>query len=149
MKKKITWVVVADHQRARVLYNDGPGHGLKPVDGLHFETHLSTDHELVTDRLPRTIGSQGGARHGIEPRVDPHRQEAERFVATVADAISAAAGRNEFERLVLIAPPRALGELRKMLPHRVRDKVVGEIDQDLTRATNENLLSHVGNFLAI
>jgi len=150
MKKKITWVVVADHQRGRILANDGPGRGLQPVEGMSFETHLHTDHELVTDRLPRTSESQGsGSHHAIEPRVNPHRQEAERFVAMMAERIAAAAERREFDQLVLIAPARALGELRKHLPHRVRETVIRELDQDLTKNSTESLHEHVASFLAL
>jgi protein required for attachment to host cells len=149
VKKNVTWVVVADHQRGHVFANEGPGRGLQPVEGMSFETHLATDHELVSDRLPRSINSQGGARHGIEPRVDPHRQEALRFISQIVEAIVGAAERQEFDRLLLIAPPRALGEIRKLLPHRVRDRVIGELDQDLTRASTESLREHVAPFLAV
>jgi protein required for attachment to host cells len=37
------------------------------------------------------------------------------------------------KEIILIAPPRVLGELRKQLSAKARTKVKGEIDKDLTR----------------
>jgi protein required for attachment to host cells len=149
MEKTVTWVVIADHQHGRVLANDGPGRGLRRVERLSFETKLATNHQLVTDRLPRSINSQGGARHSIEPRVDPHRQEAMRFVAQISAAVAAAAVRGEFDRLVIVAPPRALGELRKALPEQVREMVIGELDLDLTKASMKSIRDHVAQFMPL
>jgi protein required for attachment to host cells len=149
MKKHVTWVLVADHQHGRVLSNEGPDRGLRPVNGMSFRTRLPTDRELVTDRLPRSMDGHGGGRHAMEPRVDPHRQEAERFVARVSRAISAAAQRGQFDRLVLVAPPRALGELRRLLPERVLAMVIGESDRDLTKASVDSIRAHVAQFMAV
>lgn len=149
MKKTTTWILLADHQRAHVLSNDGPDRGLQPVTGMEFSAELHRAHDLMTDRLPRSINSQTGIRHAIEPRVDPHRQEAEKFVAQVAHAISSAAARNEFDRLILVAPPRALGELRAMLSPQVHKRIHGELDRDLTRASMADLESHLASYLAV
>jgi protein required for attachment to host cells len=147
MKKNVTWIVLADHQHGRVLSNEGPGHALQPVADMSFVTKLHTDQELVADRLPRSINSSGAARHGIEPRIDPHRQEAERFVAKISSAVATAATESRFDQLVLIAPPRALGELRKFLPSKVREMVVGEIDSDLLHASIDTIREKVAEFI--
>lgn len=149
MKKITTWIVVADHQHARVLANSGPGSGLKPVIGMGFETHLKAGRDINADRPGRNVGSRGGPRHGVGPRADPHRLEAERFVGRVAKALSAASEKKAYDKLVLIAPPRALGEFRKLLPAAVRGKLIGEIDEDLTKATTKALDRYVGDFLRL
>jgi protein required for attachment to host cells len=43
--------------------------------------------------------------------------------------------RNEFESLIIIAPPRTLGELRKHYHKEVSARLAGEIDKDLTGHT--------------
>jgi protein required for attachment to host cells len=149
MKKTTTWVLLADHERAHVLANDGPGRGLQPVDGMEFSTELHRAGELMTDRLPRSVNSQTGMRHGIEPRIDPHRQEAAKFVAQVAQAVSSAAARHQFDRLILVAPPRALGELRDALPQQVRARIHAELDLDLTRASMTDVEAHLASSLAV
>ena len=40
--------------------------------------------------------------------------------------------RNEFENLIIVAPPRTLGELRKHYHKEVEKRLAGEIAKDLT-----------------
>ena len=40
--------------------------------------------------------------------------------------------RNEFESLVIVAPPRTLGELRKHYHKEVQKRLAGEVAKDLT-----------------
>jgi protein required for attachment to host cells len=149
MEKIVTWVVVADHQHGHAFENDGPSRGLNPVEGFSFDTRLHAGRDLVTERPPRGFSPAAGTPHAIEPKVDPHREEGERFVSDVAAALTKASDAGQFHRLLLIAPPRALGEFRKHLPHRVRDKLLAEIDEDLTRAARAQIEAHVAPFLAV
>lgn len=149
MKKVVTWVVVADHQHGHAFQNDGPGRGLQPVDAFSFDTHLHPGRDLVSDRPTRGFSGAGGTPHAIEPKTDPHRQEGERFVTEMSAALAVASERGDFHRLLLIAPPRALGEFRKHLPQRVRDKIVAEIAQDLTQVPVDRIVSHVEPHLAV
>lgn len=149
MKKVVTWIVVADHQRARVLANGGPGRGLTPVAGMDFETHLKASRDIFADRPGRNVGGRGTARHGVPPRTDAHRLAAEQFVDRVAKALAAASKKGAYDQLVLIAPPRALGEFRKRLPAGVKGKVIGEVDEALTKAPTKALEGYVGEFLRL
>ncbi len=45
--------------------------------------------------------------------VDFHQQEEDRFAVDAADLLKRRALANEFESLIIVAPPRTLGELRK------------------------------------
>jgi protein required for attachment to host cells len=134
-KTKTTWVVVADHRQARVLSNEGPGLGLYPVEGLTFSAHVPRNHRLVTARLPPTKDGTGPVR------------EAGRFMERISAAIADAAGQRRYDRLVLIAPPHALGELRRALPERVQRLIVGELDSDLTRAPAEAIRERLDPFM--
>ncbi len=149
MKKTVTWIVVADHQRARVYENDGPGKGMAEVPGLAFETHLRPDREIMADKPGRSHESATTGRHAIEPRTDAHRLEGKRFVEGVVEALDQAAKRDAYQRLIVVAPPRALGEFRDALPARVRDKVTGELAEDLTKAPAEDLAGHLDRYLTL
>jgi protein required for attachment to host cells len=149
VKKTITWVVVADHQHGHAYQNDGPNRGLQPVDGFSFDTHLHPDREIVSDRPARVFSGAGGTPHAVEPKTDPHREEGERFVARMSAALASAYDRGAFQRLLLIAPPRALGEFRTHLAGKVREKIVAEIDRDLTRAPLDQIVTYVAPHLAV
>ncbi|PIW27525.1 MAG: hypothetical protein COW30_10185 [Rhodospirillales bacterium CG15_BIG_FIL_POST_REV_8_21_14_020_66_15] len=148
MKKTVTWIVVADHQHARVYAHEGPGRGLQAIDGMTFDTLLEPSRDMKTDRPGRKPAS-GGAIRSMTPAIDPHREAGEKFIGGVAKAVSGAAGRKAFERLVLIAPPRALGEFRKALPDKVRKMVTAELNEDQTKTTDKDLADRLGAVLAI
>jgi protein required for attachment to host cells len=149
VRKTVTWIVVADHQRARVLMNGGPGRGLQPVAGMHLQSRLKAGRDIVADRPGRSFESRGRMRHAVEPRIDPHRQAAERFVVKVVESLAAASRKGHYDRLVLVAPPRALGEFRKHMPASVKKKLIGEVGEDLTKAPTAALSRHVRDFLAV
>ncbi|MDP3067344.1 MAG: host attachment protein, partial [Methylocystis sp.] len=64
---------------------------------------------------------------------DWHELEEERFARAMADRINQAAESGELNAIAIIAPPKALGEIRKELSVKAQSKVVGELAKDLTR----------------
>jgi protein required for attachment to host cells len=48
-----------------------------------------------------------------------------------------------YENLILIAPPRFLGMLRKELPSPLDQLVTSTIDKDLTTASVEDIIDHI------
>lgn len=149
MQKKVTWILVADGARARVLMNDGIGKGLQPAVDGEIVHALPPTRELGTDRPGR--GQQRGVsgRHALEPHVDWHRFEKEKFSKEMAALLDAAAERGAFHRLVLIAPPRTLGDLRTALGAKARALVHAEIDKDLTHVTVRELPDHLTRVVAL
>lgn len=143
MKHKRTWVLIADAGHARILESDGPGQGLKQVEGLHFETELPRTHELVNDRQPRSVESVGSARHAISSGVDPHRKEKRRFVESIAHVLEDQLQCKAYDRLVIVAPPQALGDFRDTLSESVRTRIVNEIAKDLTKTPNQDIAGHL------
>jgi len=143
MKQKTIWVVIADHQNVRVLLYDVPARRLDPVEGWARAEHLKAGHDILADRPGRSFESVGTARSAVEPKSDPRRQEAIRFLADLANRLGKAASAKAFDRMVLIAPPRALGELRDLLPEHVREKIVDELNENLVKHPVESLLTHL------
>lgn len=66
---------------------------------------------------------------------DFHQLEEDRFAAETAALLKDRALRNEFETLIIVAPPRTLGELRKHYHKEVSERLTGEIAKDLTDHT--------------
>jgi len=148
MKKVKTWVVVADGTHARVFLSEGRGSGLKPVEGERFEIHVPPTRELGTDRPGRSFSAAHGKPHALGPKADLHRLEKQNFVRSVARIIDDAARTNAFDRLVLVLPPQALGDLRATLGPQARERVVAEIAKDLTHVPVHELASHLEGHLA-
>jgi len=147
MKPVRTWVLIADGGHARVLEIDADRRGLEAQADMDMSIDLPPSHELVSDRLARTYESKGHARHAKGARVDPHRELKRAFAKSVGKALEARLGEGRFERLVVVAPPPALGDLRQALPKMVRAKVVGEVAQDLVKTPKARLWPHLEKVL--
>lgn len=149
MQKKRTWILVADGARARVLVNDGIGKGLHSAIDGEMAHALPPTRELGSDRPGRGQQCGTGGRHAIQPHVDWHRFEKEKFSKEMATLLDAAAEHGAFHRLVLIAPPRTLGDLRGALGAKARSLIHAEIDKDLTHVAIRELPNHLTNVVAL
>lgn len=148
MKPTTTWILIADGAHGRLFANRGPGKGLEPVDEALNADHRST-HELVRDGLGRTYESAGEARHAITPRHDPHRELKRDFAAKLAKMLDQRRAEKAYDRLILVAPPTALGDLRDALSDPVRSLVRAELHKDLTKTPVAELPEHLAAVLAV
>lgn len=149
MKATKTWIVIADGARARIVINDGPGHGLHEVEGMEFSADHSATHDIVSDSQGRSFSSHGHGRSAIESRSDPHRQLKDKFAHRLAAVLAAKLSDKAYDRLVIVATPVTLGDLRAALPDHVRAVVIGEVAQDLTKLPNSKVAEHLKDVLAI
>lgn len=124
-------VLIGDGQKALFLRNKGTAHQVK----LEVEQILQQDNpatrEQGTDRPGRSLSSVGTARSAVE-EVDWHHIAKERFAGEIAEALYRHAHDNRFDKLVVVAPAKILGNLRKAFHAEVADRVVGEISKELT-----------------
>jgi protein required for attachment to host cells len=125
-----TWIIAADGARALLLRNDGAGRKPKFTLLRRYEQDNPATRDQGTDRPGRTNDST--THKSAMEETDWHQMAEDRFVHGMADLLLSAYNRHEFESLIIVAPPNALGEMRKALPDRIRDLVVTEINKDLT-----------------
>lgn len=150
MKPVHTWILIADAGRARVLASLGPGKGTTPVDGMASEASLpSTTHEIVADRQGRSFESADASRHPLTPPTDPRKQIKREYLELLADQIDEKLQSGAFDRLVVVAPPQALGMLRAAFSDRVKGVVSGELAKDLTKVPDHDLGPHLEDVLRI
>jgi protein required for attachment to host cells len=142
-KQPRTWILVADSARARAVAWTGRNAPLEAIEGidLHYRHQLSRD--MMSERPGRVHESSGTTRHAIEPRTDPSRQAERNFALSVAQALEDGFGKSEFDRLVLVAGPTMLGDLRAALSPKVQAAIQGELIKDLTHLTNTELKQHL------
>jgi protein required for attachment to host cells len=148
MKPTRTWVVVADGARARLFAHIGAGTGLEPVADGVMEGSRAPERELGTDAPGRAFDSIGGQRHAVEPRVSLHDAAETAFLKRVVQRLAASHEDGAFDRLVVIAAPRALGELRRLLPASVAETLDESIAKDLTRAPLDQIEREAGFMVA-
>lgn len=149
MKKVISWVVLADGARARVLRNDGPGTGLTIIGAHESTAARKPTRDIGADRPGRGQESANTARHALAPRVDWHEFEKTAFAKGLADYLNEAAGKKEFDALILAAPPKTLGEMRKALGAPVHAALTCEIGKDLTNIPLADLPDHLADHIRL
>ena len=86
---------------------------------------------MKSDAPGRAFSSVGNARSSYQ-ETDFHQLEEERFAAETAEFLKKGALGNDYESLIIVAPPRTLGALRKHYHKEVEKRIAGEIAKDLT-----------------
>jgi protein required for attachment to host cells len=149
MKPVRTWILVADGAKARIFLNTGPGKGMEELAGDEFSNALPPSRDIGSDKPGRSFNSTGAVRHAIEPATDLHRDRKRAFLGHVARYLDKAHRRGEFDRLVIVAPPPALGDLRSEMDQKLREVVSGEVAHDLVDHPVASVAKHVEKVLAI
>ena len=149
MKPTKTWILIADGARARMLGHDGPGHGLYEIEGMEFNGDHSATHDIVTDRQGRSFSCHGHGRSAYDSHSDPHRELKVAFAHELADVLATTLANKSYERLIIVASPVTLGDLRAALSDHVRSVVTGEIAQDLTKLPNDKIADHLKDVLVV
>jgi len=143
VKTPVTWYVIADGQRAHIVTRRAERPGYDLVLALDSADAHRKSSELGTAAPGHVQESVGGARHGIEPKVDLHRKAKVEFAETVAGCLNEAAARQEFDRLVLVALAPTASALRKALASEAEAKIAGELHKDLTKVPDAELAHHL------
>lgn len=135
-----TWILLASGKGARILVNDGIGHGLKPADSAAFTREPKRDRDIYSDRPGRVHDRIGPARHAAERPTSGGEQDRRKFVDKIVGHLHKSCLAGKFDRLILVAEPSLLGLLRPALSPAVAGLVVGEIPKDLSRVETSALL---------
>lgn len=149
MKPIRTWILVADGSRARILCSEGPGRGVKPMPEHVFEVSREPDREIDADRPGRTFDSVGGGRHAKEPRTSPQRHRKAAFARELAGHLAQQRAGGAFDRLLVVAPPAMLGDLRPHFTKEIERCLVAEVRKDLTGIPDHEIGKHLGDVLAV
>ena len=124
-------VLVVDGRKMLFFRNQGDDAHPNLVVETAEERVNPADRDQKTD-APGRASSPQGAAYGSMEETDYHQQEEDRFAAETAELLKQRALTNDFEALVVVAPPKTLGELRKHYHKAVSQRLIGELAKDLT-----------------
>ncbi len=114
-----TLVAVADGAKLELFRNEGD------------ETHLKLS-PLPTPDLSAHGVDSGGRHHSSSADHQAHLQHEDSFAASVVAWLNHQTIGNKIEHLIVIAPPRALGEMRKHYHVTLKNRLIGELHKELT-----------------
>ena len=124
-------VLVSDGRRARFLRNKGTPKEPQLIVEQVLEQENPATRDQGTDKPGRVMASIGDSRSAYE-QTDWHQQQEERFAAEIADELYRMEHAHKFRELVVVAPPKMLGDLRAKLHPEVANCVIAEVPKDLT-----------------
>ena len=127
-----TLVLVADGKKMLFLRNHGDQNQIDLRTEAHDEREDRKDSDIKTD-APGAIGQSAGySGRVVYEETDFHQQEEDLWVKDAAEQLKKRALRNDFADLVLVAPPKALGVLRKELHKEVEKRILFTCNKEMT-----------------
>lgn len=143
----LTRIVVADQAEVRFFDALGFARPLKFAGALTNAAAHLREQDLSADRPGRVFTSAAGrgrrrgatTHHSAGGENTPRRHATLLFARRVAEDLDRARRAGRFTRLVLIAAPAFLGELRRALPAAVRNCVVATVAKDVVHHSGDEL----------
>lgn len=137
-----SWVVVCDRAKALVLQNAGDAEILNLQVRQAFEQRDEPDRELGADKPGRSHQPDGVGGSAVE-ETSWHEQAEEDFLKQVAAKIDGLVHDDGARRVVLVAPPKALGVLRRSLSADAQAVITAEVAKDLTNIPIDQIEHHL------
>jgi len=126
------WVLICDSRVALFAVNEGDQEAPNLQVRQKMEHPDLPSHEQGTDKPGRAFSGADSQRSAMET-TDFHALEEEKFLKRVASAAEARVAGHEIKHLIVVAPPRVTGILRKVLSPSVRKLVRHEVEKDYVR----------------
>lgn len=128
-------VLVADGRKMLFFRNEGDATYPNLKVEVAQEHPDAKDGDQKSDSAGRASSTGAGSRAAAGSTMgetDFHQQAEDSFAAETAAMLKRRALAHEFESLVIVAPPKTLGELRKHYHKEVSARLKGELAKDLT-----------------
>lgn len=131
MTRKETWGLAIDGARARIVRDlEQALHGAPIPEEVGLEVRAKALGEIMSDRPGRGHASVGSARSAMEYASDPVREAERAFCEEVLWLLGSHHRRGDFDRLVVAAEPRMLGQLRDVRSRGIEAATVAEVAKD-------------------
>jgi len=124
-------VLVADGRKMLFFRNHGDENQIDLRTEEHAARKDRKDREIKTD-APGTNKQSFGFGRSTYEEPDFQQQEEDRWIIDAADELKARVLRNDFEALAIVAPPKALGVLRKQLHKEVERRIVCTVNKEMS-----------------
>lgn len=155
---QITWIAAFDGGKAVVFKNAGFDDAVDLQLVERFDNDNPPDRDQTADRPGRHQDAGSGAkganapqglahgRSGVE-QTDRHALEKVRFIDRLVARLAADAEQQAFDRLVLLADQRSLGEAREQLTDRLERRIIAEEAKDVVNEPADKLEARVQTLL--
>lgn len=161
-KNSLTWVLVADGQQARFYgyhqtiqrvsltganphhyFDEKSGFELVPIaDGILNADPLA-GYQIGHERRGTSSSSTGAEHNTFEPHGDTEAELKRRYSKLIVEKLTTACQAKLFDRLILAAPAKLIGALRKDMPAEVVARITAVLSKDLMHFHGQVLFAHL------
>ena len=124
-------VLVADGRKMLFFRNQGDEEQIDLRTEAHEAREDRKDSDIKTDS-PGAIHQSAGYGRSTYEETDFHQQEEDRWIKDAAEELKDRALRNDFDALAIVAPPKALGVLRKCLHKEVEKRILCTANKEMS-----------------
>jgi protein required for attachment to host cells len=142
-----TWILVAHRGGARLFENTGVGKGMNLLHDIPHPAGRLKNKDIGADKPGRSFDSRGQSRHSLGKEQDPASHVAEQFAKQLGTILDNGRSHHRYAKLVLVAEPRFLGNLRAALSHPTAALVKATVDKDLGGVDPHNIPKHLGDII--
>lgn len=126
------WTVVTDREKAHIYR--------KVRQKIE---KIADAHEGHARSHPEQAGSKGAISHGYDARSEKRHHADSAFLQKLTEWLERAAGEDAFDKLVLVAPPHALGDIRTLLGQKTQARLLTEVDKDWIKLPQKEIEAHL------
>jgi protein required for attachment to host cells len=124
-------VLVADGRKMLFFRNHGDENQIDLRTEAHDEREDRKDRDIKTD-APGAVQQSAGYGRSTYEETDFKRQEEDRWIKDAAEELKTRALRHDFDALAIVAPPKALGILRKELHKEVERRIICTVNKEMS-----------------
>jgi protein required for attachment to host cells len=137
-----SWVVVCDGAKALIMQNAGDNQNMNlQVQETLTQPNIA-DRDLGAGKPGRSHQANGTSGSAVE-ETSWHDQAEEDFLKRVAVKLDELVRDKDARRIVLVAPPRALGQIRPNLRTDTQAAITAEVAKDLTNFPVDQIERHL------
>jgi protein required for attachment to host cells len=124
-------VLVADGRKMLFFRNHGDENQIDLRTESHDRRRDRKERDYRTD-APGTVQQSFGYGHSTYEETDFKQQEEDRWITDAADELKKRVLRNDFEAVAIVAPPKAMGVLKKKLHKEVEKRIVRTVNKEMS-----------------
>lgn len=137
-----SWVVVCDGAKALIMQNAGDNQMMNlQVQETLTQPNIA-DRDLGAGKPGRSHQANGMSGSAVE-EISWHDQAEEDFLKRVAVKLDELVQDKDARRIVLVAPPKALGQIRPNLHADTQAAITAEVAKDLTNFPVDQIERHL------
>lgn len=137
-----TWILSASRGGARLFERVG-GEEVRSLQDIAHPDGRLKNQDIDTDAPTRTFDSFGQGQHGTGAHLSPTEHIAQQFAKALAEMLSKGRTDHAYTRLVLMAEPGFLGELRNSLDEHTAALVSKTIGKNLPDINERDLVAYL------